>query len=267
MKLAINEPCHEDWNKMKIGLHSRHCSSCEKKVIDFTSSSRAEILSYLLEHSNDSTCGRLRSDQFDFQHSDIPIIIETLHRKNIANPFLILTLISMSLVSCAQESSTTKPPIKHEIMGKMAMTVDDTLKTTKIDTLQHIEEPFLGEVVPIMQGMIAIEHPEKANPEGEKIYKFVDKMPEFPGGVLKMMEAIDSALSQYKIKAKGRAYVQFVVGSEGKVSSAQLIQIDEQLIPYSNSILEVILNMEKWNPGIQEGEKVAVQMTLPIIFK
>ena len=94
MKLEIKEPCHEDWSKMKIGLHSRHCDVCVKSVMDFTKKSRAEIITYLLSNPNDTTCGRMTKDQFDFRHEDIPILIETLKTQRPSNPFLILALVS-----------------------------------------------------------------------------------------------------------------------------------------------------------------------------
>ena len=81
MNLEIKEPCHEDWDKMKIGLISRHCDSCEKAVMDFTTMNRAQIITYLLSNPNDNVCGRLKRDQFDFHHQDIPILIETLKKE------------------------------------------------------------------------------------------------------------------------------------------------------------------------------------------
>jgi len=97
MKLEIKEPCHEDWNKMKIGVHSRHCEVCVKSVIDFTNSSRAEIITYILLNPNDSVCGRLRKDQFDFRHEDIPILVKVLNTQVRSNAFLILALVTISL--------------------------------------------------------------------------------------------------------------------------------------------------------------------------
>ena len=35
-KPIIPNPCHEDWNKMTPEDKGRHCSVCDKVVIDFT---------------------------------------------------------------------------------------------------------------------------------------------------------------------------------------------------------------------------------------
>lgn len=44
MKIKIKEPCDADWNKMKIGVQSRHYELCVKNVMDFTQMTRQEII-------------------------------------------------------------------------------------------------------------------------------------------------------------------------------------------------------------------------------
>ncbi len=100
MKLSINEPCNEDWNNMKIGMFSRHCEKCEKKVMDFTTKSRTEIISYLLNNTSESVCGRMKTTQLDFHQEDIPIIIEVLKKSKNPHSFLILSLVCLTLISC-----------------------------------------------------------------------------------------------------------------------------------------------------------------------
>ncbi len=124
MKLAIKEPCHEDWDAMKIGMISRHCGVCEKNVMDFTNSTRAEIITYILSNRNESTCGRMRRDQFEFHHEDIPVLVEVLKQKPRNHAFLILALVSLSLTACGQEGTIKepqKPEIEHPILGKLVL--------------------------------------------------------------------------------------------------------------------------------------------------
>lgn len=61
--LQIPEPCHEDWNQMTPQGLGRHCESCAKTVVDFTTKSDKFIASYFKKHDN--ICGRFRSDQLD----------------------------------------------------------------------------------------------------------------------------------------------------------------------------------------------------------
>ena len=64
MQLHIPEPCHEDWNTMTPTAQGRHCQSCCKQVVDFTTMSDQQIISYLTKASG-NTCGRVRKDQLE----------------------------------------------------------------------------------------------------------------------------------------------------------------------------------------------------------
>lgn len=63
MKLSVPSACHEDWQQMQPVQGGRHCSHCQKNVIDFTSMSDSEIL--LLLQKNKDLCGRFNSFQLN----------------------------------------------------------------------------------------------------------------------------------------------------------------------------------------------------------
>ncbi|HLP39403.1 carboxypeptidase-like regulatory domain-containing protein [Lacibacter sp.] len=62
--LSIADPCHEDWNKMTPVERGRFCSSCQKNVVDFTTQSDEEIISFFNNY-NGTACGRFTDDQLD----------------------------------------------------------------------------------------------------------------------------------------------------------------------------------------------------------
>ena len=62
--LSIADPCHEDWNKMTAVEQGRFCSSCQKKVVDFTNQTDEEII-FFFNNYNGSACGRFNDDQLD----------------------------------------------------------------------------------------------------------------------------------------------------------------------------------------------------------
>ena len=67
MHLKIENPCSENWNKMKPNNTGRHCSSCEKTVIDFRAKSKLEIQS--LVDTSDSVCAIVNKHQlYSFQY-------------------------------------------------------------------------------------------------------------------------------------------------------------------------------------------------------
>ncbi len=70
--LSIADPCHEDWSNMTPVEQGRFCSSCQKKVVDFTMQTDEEIISFFANY-NGSTCGRFTDEQLDrpIQHIEL----------------------------------------------------------------------------------------------------------------------------------------------------------------------------------------------------
>ncbi len=59
--IDIPEPCHEDWNKMTPKDQGRHCSACNKTVIDFTKQTDEQIIKAF--ESRRKLCGRFKTKQ------------------------------------------------------------------------------------------------------------------------------------------------------------------------------------------------------------
>lgn len=60
--ISIPKPCDQKWSDFKPTSTGGHCASCDKVVVDFTSMSDDQILTYLKRRSK-GMCGRFRSDQ------------------------------------------------------------------------------------------------------------------------------------------------------------------------------------------------------------
>lgn len=275
MKIEIKEPCHEDWNNMKIGMMSRHCAVCVKNVVDFTTMNRAEIITYLLSNQDESVCGRMRPDQFDFRHEDIPILVEVLKTKPRNHAFLILALVSLSLSSCAQENTHNENPIQTEhpelIMGKVApepkpdtTTVRPGTCNPEIETLGEIA--IQGNIAPV-KGDVSYEIQEVNELTDPKILQFSEKMPEYKGGVDALFNYVNTYFSTKKIASNTNYYVRFVVNEDGKTSDPEIINSPDNFIKIHNEIKKMVLEMPKWIPGEQDGKKVSVYYTIPVRFK
>lgn len=63
MRISIENPCHEDWQKMTPESQGRFCQACEKTVVDFSKMSDVEILYYFSQPRTEKVCGRFRSEQ------------------------------------------------------------------------------------------------------------------------------------------------------------------------------------------------------------
>ncbi len=103
----------------------------------------------------------------------------------------------------------------------------------------------------------------------DSIFGVVDKMPEFIGGEKKIFTFLKQTI-QYPAEAlkkneQGRVIMRFVISKTGKVENVEVIKGVSQSI--DNEALRVIKLMPNWTPGEQNGEKVAVYFTLPVMFK
>jgi len=134
-------------------------------------------------------------------------------------------------------------------------------KSAVVDNKKETQEP----VATIVQTAKA----EEQQPENKKIYTVVEKMPEYPGGEKKLMEYLAMNL-KYPAEARknnqqGTTIVQFVVNTQGKIENAKVLRSISTSL--DQEALRVINAMSEWVPGEQNGKKVAVYYTLPILFK
>lgn len=71
IQLGIPMPCHEQWSNMQPAEKGRHCSACQKTVVDFTAMSDSEIIWYLARTGPD-ICGRVAPDQLNRNLAMLP---------------------------------------------------------------------------------------------------------------------------------------------------------------------------------------------------
>lgn len=291
MKLKIEEPCTENWQKMSQNDIGRHCEKCNKSVVDFTSMSRPEIMIYLLENPNQRTCGRLKKNQFEFTEADLPVLLTTLSKPRFRNnAFLILALVCASLSSCTNEKSIQPP--KQEIdkpVAKIEVVKKDTLSNFTDTTTQSSKEksnnptsviplaPIIFEPFPdpdpypyVLGGIEPPEPPPEIISETkDSILDFAEVMPTFPGGMNAFMEFLQANLIYpeicKEIGIEGKVYVRFIVHTDGNCSRFEVLKTPHPEL--GKEAIRVLQQMPKWNPGLQNGQKASVKMNVPVSFK
>jgi TonB family protein len=105
-------------------------------------------------------------------------------------------------------------------------------------------------------------------PEAETIFQVVEQMPEFKGGMKKLVEYTNKNLRYPRGAAQrnvqGVVFVGFVVGRNGEIENTQILKgVDPAL---DGEALRVMNRMPRWNPGKQSGKAVKVRYSLPIRF-
>lgn len=103
---------------------------------------------------------------------------------------------------------------------------------------------------------------------GSSVYTFVEKMPEYPGGVDALMNYLSKNIKYPKAARKnniqGKVFLKFVVSADGSINNVTIIRgigggCEEEAV-------RVVENMPRWFPGYANGEAVDVWYTLPIVF-
>ena len=101
-------------------------------------------------------------------------------------------------------------------------------------------------------------------------YGSVDVRPQFPGGERSMINFINETreypYNAYRKHIEGRVLCSFVVGTDGKLFSIQVIRSsgDESL---DREAMRVISRMPKWTAGRVSNTKVNVRCVIPIAFR
>lgn len=99
----------------------------------------------------------------------------------------------------------------------------------------------------------------------EKVYDKVEKMPQYPGGHDKLMKFLRIPLPASALMGHGvpgRVIIQFVVEKDGTVTNPKVVR---SVDPYlDRDALKLFDRMPRWTPGEQGGQKVRVEMAVPV---
>ena len=103
----------------------------------------------------------------------------------------------------------------------------------------------------------------------QKVYDVVEQLPEYPGGMMAMMEYLQTNMTYpkdaEKQKVEGRVLVVFIVETDGSVSD---VKVARNVFPsLDEEAVRVVKSMPKWTPGMDKGKVVRTKFTLPIMFR
>lgn len=104
--------------------------------------------------------------------------------------------------------------------------------------------------------------------EEEEVFLQVETDPEFPGGYEAMLKFLaDNIVYPQEAKdnkIEGRVIVTFVVEKDGSISSIRVLS--DIGSGCGAEVVRVLKLMPKWKPGMQKGQPVRVQYSLPVLF-
>ncbi|WP_397301917.1 energy transducer TonB [Nonlabens ulvanivorans] len=304
--LRIPEPCHEDWNQMTPSVKGRHCSSCDKTVIDFTIMSDYQIKDFLKMNQGQKLCGHIKKSQLDLIHIKIPVQALSTYRLG-HRSFLLALLIVMgtSLMSCKDDYGNKVKIDQVEVVDSLGQSIDDIPITgglhrppmdpssckSAIDSTQQqpVEDiipvvgklpippppPIVGEIIEV-QGGIGWDIPEIP----EVPFAIVEKVPQFPETPFELSEEESRKYFQSKINEHVDRHfnTSVCVNLEGRQKITTQFSINEKgkivdvKVRAPQDQLEketrrVFALLPDFIPGKQNGEVTTVIYSLPIIFE
>jgi len=132
MKISINEPCHENWDKMTANDQGAFCLSCQKNVVDFSKKTLSQIKEFFEnKKDNTSVCGRFEDHQLTQLSFDD--FFEQFRTWKFFQKLALVTFFVFGLSLFSNCQTSTK---HHEKMGKVAYTPTDTIKKCEADTIR-----------------------------------------------------------------------------------------------------------------------------------
>lgn len=137
---------------------------------------------------------------------------------------------------------------------------------------EEIKQSDLEEVVVVGYGLKEDSTPDAVGiktGDTEPTFKVVETMPKFPGGTAGLMKYLARSIKYptiaQKNKEQGRVIIKMVVGKDGSLSDIEVLRSVSPSL--DAEAIRVVSNMPKWEPGQQRGQAVAVEYTLPIVFR
>ncbi|MFD0750863.1 TonB family protein [Mucilaginibacter calamicampi] len=102
----------------------------------------------------------------------------------------------------------------------------------------------------------------------KKVFVSVEQAPSFPGGVSAFSKFLEHNV-RYPAQSRenniqGKVYVSFIVEADGSLSDVQAVRGPAE--DMKAEAVRVLNSSPKWDPGVQNGQTVRVQYTVPINF-
>ncbi|MCD8318678.1 MAG: energy transducer TonB, partial [Paraprevotella sp.] len=110
---------------------------------------------------------------------------------------------------------------------------------------------------------------DDGNKNYDEVVMLPDVIAQFPGGMNKATEFLSENIHYpkecVKDKVEGNVFVTFVITKDGEVVNPKVVKSPDSRL--SAEAIRVVLSMPHWKPAQQKGQDVAMQMTLPVLFK
>lgn len=174
-------------------------------------------------------------------------------------------------------------------LGTLALSESDSSLTTRLAAMRSsvstllssplaLSTTLLGVGLAITLGVVACSDsigPSQTSTESptaeqlsragdDEVYRVVEDQPNLIGGMKALAEDVVYPEMAKKAGLEGRVFVEFIVDERGNVQDPTVTKGEHNLL--NEAAIEAV-KQQTFEPGMQRGEPVKVQMTLPVTFK
>ena len=162
-------------------------------------------------------------------------------------------------ITFPEEKLEPPPPPENKVVDILEIVKNDIEVTDEVSTVSE-DMNAVHEIVwipPVVETETVVE---------DVIHVSVEIMPEFPGGTAAFLSSnIKYPTISQETGSQGKVIVQFVVDKDGTITNPEVVRgVDPYL---DKEAVRVISSMPKWKPGVQNGKKVRVKYTVPVMFR
>ncbi len=167
----------------------------------------------------------------------------------------------------------TPPKIVKDEEVKEPPPVVEKLEDTKIGTVNQEGKKDEGVPAPPVETGTGVVEPKKVEEDYDKVFTKVEKEAKFPGGLDGWTKYLVRNLNPDVASGDGAppgnytVRVQFIVDKEGSISEVQALEIPKACPSCGPEAVKVIKKGPKWDPAIQNGQKVIYRQMQAITFQ
>ncbi len=208
--LNLYAPCANSWDKMEALGKNRFCLQCNKEVVDFTSMTDEQLISYFRQHTN--VCGRILPSQLGIDLSE--------KRPNRSLPYLTkrvaAVLLAFLTFKGTSAKTSKKKPDTVQLSVEEKQAVQDTAKIlVSVKAGQNL--PISGAEIFFNNVRIGITDSSgilSFSPELKDLNKFYTisvSHPDYDNTAQSYHSAMGS--TSYNITLSSKAYRSFIMGA------------------------------------------------------
>lgn len=187
-----------------------------------------------------------------------------------------------ALVDRVEQDLEALPPptTRPDMMAVPEMAVASQAVTENVRAVEHSTDTptkVSASTSPLIigegEGAVQSANVEQALPQvpiqqDTAVLRTVEKLPEFPGGMVQFMKWLTRNL-RYPTTAQdqrlqGKVVVSFIVNKDGSTAG---LKVEHSAFPALDAeVLRVLRTMPRWKPGMMEEKPCRTLVTIPVVF-